>query len=324
MDMFDCKVAVSGFDIGPRLLVEEKKQPSVNWHDVLHYLKGSAILQGCKGHDLRLLATESYMSGGLRARLVKIFPSLAALRDDFAEATGRSVHLIKYNSLGIGGMEPDEQAACFAIICLMLGDLLAAEKQTGKVVWDIKNRTVKSSGFSTFSEGQEEAIFHTDTAFYKTPVRYFGLYCRQSAKCGGGVNRFCNAHALRRVVENDENLSWISNELARKPVEFRVPDAFTESEGVEVLSAKVFGEKIPVRLRRDSIAKGMGLSKSGNVNNALAAVDAFLELALRPRNHIAMSLQEDGAVFVNNHEIIHSRSGFSDASRHLLRVWIKA
>src|SRR5690554_5692746 len=94
MDMFDCKVAVSGFDISPRLLVEEKKQPSVNWHDVLHYLKGSAILQGCKGHDLRLLATESYMSRGLRARLVKIFPSLAALRDDFAEATGRSVHLI--------------------------------------------------------------------------------------------------------------------------------------------------------------------------------------------------------------------------------------
>jgi alpha-ketoglutarate-dependent taurine dioxygenase len=310
-------------EVPPGIVIEDREPPSVDWDEVLSALRDFVDPQGKQPQGLRSFLTESSINSELRLRLMKQFPSLVALRNQFTEAAGRSAHLIRYRSLGVAGMDPDEQAACFAIICLMFGKLLAADKPTGQVVWDVKNREVKSPEYSTFSEGQKEANFHTDTAFYETPVRYFGLYCRHAAGCGGGTNRFCNALALRRLLDNDPDLSWISRKLASQPAVFRVPFAFTRNGGTETVTAKVFGEEVPIRLRRDSLVKGLELTGDSRTSEILAAVDAFLALAQRPENHIEMSLAEDSAVFVNNHELLHYRSSFVDPQRHLLRVWIQ-
>jgi len=267
--------------------------------------------------------TESFLNERLRKTLLAESPALREIQSTLIGAMREKKHLIHIQHLGLQRRSSDEQAIGFAALSLTMGLPLAAEKTTERVVWDVMNREGLSLPYQTFSEGTSEAVYHTDTAFYKHPVRYFGLYCRSPASCGGGVNRFCNAAALRRKISSDLSLSWIEKTLYETPAVFRVPSSFLPSAKDEIIEARVFSDDIAVRLRVDSILKGHQMKYGYQNKNLVRAIDAFLLLADKPEHRIKIKLDEDSAVYINNHEVLHYRDQFSDPKRHLMRIWIK-
>lgn len=57
----------------------------------------------------------------------------------------------------------------------------------------------------------------------------------------------------------------------------------------------------------------------------LAALDLLDEIANRPEMHMRMDFQQGDMQFVNNHVVLHSRTGYRDDAdhrRHLLRIWL--
>ncbi|MDL4861084.1 TauD/TfdA family dioxygenase [Halomonas elongata] len=269
------------------------------------------------------LLTETHLSDHLRQVLLGENPGLRKVQSILLRAMSEKKHLIHIRSLGLKYKSADEQAIGFAAISLTMGLPLAADKESGKVVWDVMNRERRSSAYPTFSEGTGEAAYHTDTAFYKWPARYFGLYCRKPAVCGGGVNRFCNAAELRRRLTGDPAYSWIVKTLCETNAIFRVPSSFMKGNGEEFVEARVFDDDIAIRLRLDSIVKGFQLKYGRQDEKLLRAINDFLFLADMPENRIKIKLEEDSAIYINNHEVLHYRDRFTDSARHLMRIWLK-
>lgn len=269
------------------------------------------------------IITEQLLTKHFRQALLNENPALRLIEAIFCQATHFKYHLIHIKNMGLKKFPYTEQCIGFAAISLALGLPLSADKATGKVIWDVMERKVKKGSYQTFSEGKGEASYHTDTAFYENPVRNFGLYCISPAKCGGGVNRFCNAAALRRKLVSDPEHAWIVKTLTEIPATFRVPSSFTHHNENEFIDAFIFSHDVPVRLRLDSIHKGHELKYGHQNKELLNAINALLHLVDSPENMLKMRLEEDAAVFINNHEVLHYRDNFSDPSRHLMRIWIK-
>lgn len=271
----------------------------------------------------QLIITEQLLTEQFRQALLNKNPSLRLIEAIFCQAEHSKYHLIHIKNMGLKKFPYADKCIGFAAISLALGLPLSADKSTGKVVWDIMDRKEKKAAYQTFSEGKGQADYHTDTAFYEKPVRNFGLHCIKPAECGGGVNRFCNAAALRQKLIREPEHSWIVETLTNTPATFRVPSSFTHRNENECIDAFIFGYDVPVRLRLDSIMKGHELKYGFQNEELLQAINALIHHVDSPDNMLKMRLEEDAAVFINNYEVLHYRDHFLDPSRHLLRVWIK-
>lgn len=296
---------------------------NIEWDKVFESFK--KLIKSSVRHEklTAKLLTETHLSDHLRQTLLAESPGLRKIQPILLRAMNEKKHLIHIRRLGLQHKSADEQAIGFAVISLTMGLPLAADKASGQVVWDVMNRERKSSVYQTFSEGTGEATYHTDTAFYKWPARYFGLYCRKPAVCGGGVNRFCNAAELRRKLKNDPAYSWIVKTLCDTSAIFRVPSSFSHSSDKEIIEARVFDDDIAIRLRLDSIIKGHQLKHGRQNEKLLRAINHFLLLVDMPENRIKMKLEEDSAIYINNYEVLHYRDQFTDSARHLMRIWLK-
>lgn len=255
---------------------------NVEWNNVFESFRKLIKPAGRHEELTAKLLTETHLSDHLRQALLEEIPELRKIQSMLFSAMSEKKHLIHIKRLGLQHKSADEQAIGFAAISLTMGHPLAADKASGQVVWDVMDRERRSSAYPTFSEGTGEAAYHTDTAFYKWPARYFGLYCRKPAACGGGVNRFCNAAELRRKITGDPAYSWIVKTLCETTAIFRVPSAFLHGNGAEVIEARVFDDDIAIRLRLDSIVKGHQLKHGRQDEQLLRAIDAFLFLADMP------------------------------------------
>lgn len=300
-------------------ILEVHNFSAIDWENILSHMNQLGRSQRLSRAELN----ENLFTESFKTNLFDKIPMLWEIEGTLRNAALQGRHIIHIRQLGLAGKSADEQAICFYVIALMIGFPLAANKVTGQVVWDIRKQINNDVLYQTFSEGSDEATYHTDTAFYNEPVKYFGLYCRKSASCGGGVNRFCNALALRDKLTREPDTSWMIKLMTERTAIFQVPTSFTKSGGIEAIEAKIFGYKPPVRLRLDSIESGFEIKNDLSGIALTTAIREFLRHVDKPENHIEMQLEEDSAIFVNNHELLHYRSSFIDYQRHLMRIWIK-
>lgn len=310
---------------------QEKRLNIVNLDD-LSFIEWEAIISSFRklateynngNCSQQLIITEQLLTEQFRQALLNDNPVLRLIEAIFCQATHSKYHLMHIKKMGLKQFSYTDQCIGFAAISLALGLPLAADKLTGQVVWDIMDRKEKKASYQTFSEGKGEADYHTDTAFYEKPVRNFALHCIKPAECGGGVNRFCNAAALRQKLIRDPEHAWIVKTLTGIPATFRVPSSFTHHKENECIDAFIFGDDVPVRFRLDSIHKGHELKYGRQNKELLKAIDALMHIVDNPDNMLKMRLEEDAAVFINNYEVLHYRDDFMDPSRHLMRIWIK-
>lgn len=194
-----------------------------------------------------------------------------------------------------------------------------------RVLWPVKPRADevrKTVDYkTTFSEEAGEAPLHSDSAFAAEPEKYNALFVVKQARQGGvsvllNVPRLVNE--LARTVEGRECIEILrGNEFP-----FRVPDAFFKGE--RLVTAPVLGEGPFVRFRYDCLMAGFALREDLRTNERLWAIEHFRAKAEASEGRLFYQLQDDEALILDNHVMLHARTDFEDRDRHLIRVRMRA
>ena len=229
--------------------------------------------------------------------------------------------------LGLDRLDP--AARCFLLFALSLciGRPTPTDRLSQRIVWNLRARPDRMADgtASTFSEHNEEALLHTDTQYYAAPERYVLQYFVRSAGCGGGVTWLRDGACVVRGLERTASGRRALGLLTHTPLPFRIPAAFTadgHGSTLELTHAPIFGARPAIRFRVDTLEAGLAAfpdRATADVRDALHTLYAELE---DPRERVERALQPDTLLLINNHEGLHGRTGFTDLSRHAVRIRI--
>jgi len=217
----------------------------------------------------------------------------------------------------------DEWVACFWVLSQWIGRTVA-QKWDGTMLYEVTD-TGKPFGYGVRgSHTNVELVFHTDNAFGVQVPEYVGLLCRNPAP-EGGVSRFCSLYSVHnRMVEQHPGLL----ERLHRPMLFdrqkeHAPDA------PRTAWAPFFvwnGKRLMARANVMLVRKGYEVAELPLDPELSDALDAVEVLANAPELWVEVPLERGQVQFLNNHELGHYRSQFTDSSdprlkRHLYRTW---
>ncbi len=232
------------------------------------------------------------------------------------------------DKLPVGEVFDDVWVSVFCALGKMMGPPVA-QKHNGMMIYDVHN-----SG-ATFGYGVRGSVtdvelnFHTDNAFGQATPEYVGLFCRHPAK-HGGVSRFCNLyalhndigkqypHALQRLyapmyydrqkehADTDPPVTWAPYFSARKDTSGRV--------------------RLRARANVSLVRKGYEVADEKMDKPLAEALDIIDTISQQPEYWYEAPLEKGQIQYLNNHEIGHYRSQFTDyeeaeKKRHLYRLW---
>ena len=157
---------------------------------------------------------------------------------------------------------------------------------------------------------------HTEASYYPDPPRYVALWCVRAARCGGGHTTLADG---RRVLGGLD--------AAERDFATCHPVAFGDASRPVAREATVFSPGPPPILRFSFNLLRYGCydpSKSQMAGSADSAMEAFAErfAALFTANARPIRLPDDGLLIFDNHRMLHSRTGYRDTARHLVRYWL--
>lgn len=249
----------------------------------------------------------------------KNLPSLCVLWKLIKQRINSGLRFVIVDGIGFEEMEEDARTNFILWFCYLVWLPSPTDKIRKQIAWDVKARKTSHSN-TTFSEHDGEAEYHTDSQFYSDPEKYFSLWTVQHARDGGGISGLIDGRKLIQFLENEsqEALSTLRNEL----FPFRVPSVFTKDghDGcIEVLQAPILWEIPIIRYRKDTLQKWILATSQLSPSQECAL--KVLESAIHNGNFsLNFFLKKGDVIFANNHELLHSRSSFTDHWRHLVRV----
>ncbi|MGQ0482620.1 MAG: TauD/TfdA family dioxygenase [Pseudonocardia sp.] len=263
---------------------------------------------------------------GLRERLAAAAPRSVALAERVHRTFADGACGIVVRELGLAQLEIDAQRRAMFAFAVLMGDVTFAHPVDNKVVWDVMDKGAPQTGapkYSSFSENDREAEYHTDASFAINPDRYFLLYSAQQADCGGGQTFLADGRVLLRELEATAEGRDAVRVLSEVKLPMRVPKAFRRDGNAEddgYMYRPLIGGEPLWRFRKDKVEKGL-VAKSDKVGAEVR--DAFdvvyRHLVARPDEYHAV-IPTDGVLIVDNHVALHGRNGFTDSRRHLLRI----
>ncbi|MGI9404771.1 MAG: TauD/TfdA family dioxygenase [Hyphomicrobiaceae bacterium] len=227
------------------------------------------------------------------------------------------------DGLPMDGHDADDMVACFWVLGQMIGTPVA-QKWNGTMIYDVTDTGVKYGYGVRGSATNVELVFHTDNAFGVKVPEYVGLLCKYPA-LEGGTSRFCSLYSLHnRLAEECPELL----ERLYQPMLF---DRQAEhADGAPKTSLAPF---FSVRDGRLAGRANVSLVRKG-YDVAGETMDPLLAEALEAVQRISSStdlwceapLKRGQIQYLNNHELGHYRSEFSDnpdpaLKRHLYRTW---
>ncbi len=177
----------------------------------------------------------------------------------------------------------------------------------GRICWDV---IPKCPGQGT-SIGNSKIDFHTELAEFPEPPRYVALYCLRPSQKGGALMLL----DLRTLI--DRLPPALMEALLRDPVTVRCEDAIAEVHGHRAFSAPPLSRRSDaLLLRYDPMPSGGTLSEA--LNELTTLIDEF-----RP-GHLVEFVQPAGSLVIwDNWCVVHGRTAFEGAERHLWRYCIK-
>ncbi|HEY2202866.1 MAG TPA: TauD/TfdA family dioxygenase [Pseudonocardia sp.] len=271
---------------------------------------------------------------GLRARFRAEAPQLTALTDEVRRAFSGGACGILVTRLGLSGLSVDDQRKAIYALSVLLGDVVWTHPVDNRVVWDVKAQAPaadpaesaepapRATRYSSFSENDQEAEYHTDASFAVLPDRYFLLYSVQQADCGGGETFLTDARTLTSELEATPEGREATRLLTEAVLPMRVPKAFRQRAAVggDGYSYTPMIEDGVWRFRKDKIEKGLAAHPEYATDEVRRAVDlVYQQLDARPDEFRAV-IPTDGILIVDNHKALHGRTSFTDSRRHLLRA----
>lgn len=266
--------------------------------------------------DIQPLSNSDWLE--LRQDLFDAVPGLRAYFQSIS-TTLKSACAVFVPEVGIAQFTASERATIAYAACVCLGNPTATDSK--QVVWDVRARQRESTWFSTFSETDGEARWHTDTQYFPTPEAQFALYCVEPARCLGGLSSVLDARALRAHLQ--ANRPKLFQALSRKVLPFRVPSAFVSSSNpnvVEATLAPILSKELPIRYRRDTLLAGLRYFPEYKDHEAEALIEMLEEELAEFENQAEFFMQRDSMVLMDNWNALHARTSFTDHERHLVRI----
>jgi hypothetical protein len=177
-----------------------------------------------------------------------------------------------------------------------------------------------------YSKSTNTILVHTEAPGWNPPPRYLALHCRVQARCGSGHTQLADAHALvdslpeaeRRLV-HETPVDWLGHNTGgtgasgvRRPVVERTAagrrivrfsyNLLTAGHYDPPVDADVAPERLPLG------AAGRDLAQRA-------------ETFFRERK-TSLLIPEDSVLVWDNQRMLHARSSYTDARRHLTRYWL--
>lgn len=176
------------------------------------------------------------------------------------------------------------------------------------ICWDV---VPKCPGYGS-SLGDRGIDLHTELAEFPEPPRYVALYCVRPARTGGALKLLDLRPLIGRLPTS------LIETLQREPVTVYCEDKIAKQYGLHSFTAPTLSRRADGPLVRYD-----PLSVEGTMPHALREfMDLIGEYA---REHAIELLQTAGSLVIwDNWCVIHGRTGFDDADRHLWRYCIKA
>lgn len=205
----------------------------------------------------------------------------------------------------------------------ILGIPTKTDQKSGSIVWDVKLDRSANVRNITYSQHNFYADLHTDTQYFENPEEVISLWCLNADSFGDGESLLADG---RKVIEalTSGFTDFANLDLLKSfKFPFRVPSVFTvdaEDKCVEVFTGPIISETPLIRYRRETIDNARVISGYELSQEYLDILDRIDFILSDPRISHKFLLNRGEVVFINNHEILHGRTAFSDANRHLLRV----
>jgi hypothetical protein len=266
--------------------------------------------------------------GALRARLRQDAPALTALVDRVRTAFDvDAVCGVLIPELGLRDADVDSKRLGVFALSTLLGDV-TANIPFPQVIWDVRNQGEMSTGHSSFSENDREADYHTDSGFMRHPERIFLLYVVQEARCGGGVSMIRDGRNLINQLATTDRGQAAIQALSQTRLPSRIPRAFrtagyASQNGYQysAVLGSVMNTAEPLwRWRKDKLYKGLEKFPEFDTPEIRDALDLVSDVLENGADEVHSVVPTDGIIIMNNHVILHGRTGFTDPDRHLLRV----
>ena len=235
----------------------------------------------------------------------------------------RGVGFAVADRLPVNKYDPEILVQIFYILGSIIGRPVA-QKHNGGMIYSVKDTGRKFEYGVRGSTTNVELNFHTDNAFGKVPPDYVGLYCRHPAK-SGGISRFCSLYSLHNKLQEIN-----PDALARlyEPMYFDRQKEHSD-DAPPVTYAPFFtwqNERLDARANTSLVRKGYdvaGVTMDARLDDALQCMD---EVSAAPQFWYEAELEQGQIQYLNNSEVGHYRSEFSDheeehKKRHLYRLW---
>jgi hypothetical protein len=217
------------------------------------------------------------------------------------------------------GLRSDEEAA---EALRPLGDLMP--QYDGRLRYQVK----AAPGFEDrrYSKSTNTILVHTEAPGWAPPPRYLALHCRVQAKCGSGHTELADARELLAGLDTtasravrEEQVDWLGHNTGGTGTEgVRRPVVEQDSDGREIirfsynlLTAGHYDPPLDAHPDPETLPLGpLGLEL------AHRAEDFFRE------HKVSVLIPEDSLLVWDNQRMLHARSEYRDARRHLTRYWL--
>ncbi|MGB5706059.1 MAG: TauD/TfdA family dioxygenase [Arenicellales bacterium] len=209
----------------------------------------------------------------------------------------------------------------------LLGQLIGrpvAQKWNGEMIYDVRDTGEVYDYGVRGSHTSVELVFHTDNAFAQMVPDYVGLLCRYPAP-EGGVSRFCSLYTV-----HDRMMGKYPKSLQRLYQPMLFDRQKEHGEGApKVCLAPYFswvGNRLNARANSQLVRKGYEVADETMDTELADALEAIDEVCADQDIWFEGPLQRGQMQYLNNHEVGHYRSAFTDHSdpdpkRHLFRLW---
>lgn len=207
-------------------------------------------------------------------------------------------------------------------IANLLGAPTQTDKKEGHVVWPIKVDFEATGDNLTYSQHRGAADLHTDTQYFPKPEEVIALWCLREDKGGNGENILVDGReVIQQLIQSgrQQMLSLLKDHV----YPFRVPTAFTETckdECVEVFVGPILSNVPLIRYRKQTIDRARIITGYEVDESHISAMNDFDDVINQEAFQKRIPLKRGQVLFVNNHEILHGRTAFTDPERHLLRI----
>ncbi|OCC10045.1 TauD/TfdA family dioxygenase [Streptomyces sp. PTY087I2] len=239
-------------------------------------------------------------------------------------STALDVHtweLAEYGYTVLDGIRTDEEAA---EALRAFGELVP--QYDGSLRYQVK----AAPGFEErrYSKSVNTILVHTEAPGWNPPPSYLALHCRVQATCGSGhteladMRRFVDALSEKdRAALHERGIEWLGHNTGGVGTEGVLrPVVERTDSGQEILrfsyNLLTTGQyDPPVNASVDPAELPLG---SFGVRLAEQAEEFFRQ------EKISVLIPEDSVLVWDNQRMVHARSAYRDAKRHLTRYWIAA